>query len=472
MYDRIQELSQEDLSRLHQASLALLADLGIVFNDRQAVEIFASRGFRVEGRKVFFSESQVSAALETCPERFTVQARDPGKSVAIGGDDFVLAPGYGAPFVTGPDGLQRQAAMADYDDFCRLVQTSPVLGMNGFMMVEPHDVPAQTAHLDMLLSSILLSDKPFMGSPASRQGTRDCLEMLKLIWGWEEGAEETCTVSLINSLSPFQFSEEMTGSLIELARANQAVVIAALIMAGSSGPVTLPGVLAMQNAEILAGITLAQLVRPGCPVIYGSTSSAMDMRSGALTIGAPELSVMISATAQMARFYGLPSRSGGALTDALAPDAQAGAESALALSTAARSGINFILHAAGILGSYISMSFEKFLLDEELAGMIKKILKPLEISPETIDLETMKEVGIGGQYLTQPKTFKLCRTEFYLPRLMSRAGYDAWSAGGRKRIDQEASARLEQRLAAYVRPEIYPGLEKALKRFVQDRKRS
>ena len=392
--------------------------------------------------------------------------------MAIGGDDFVLVPGYGAPFVSGPDGLQRQATLDDYQTFCRLVQTSPVLDMNGFMMVEPHDIPARTAHLEMLLSSILLSDKPFMGSPVSRQGARDCLEMLKLIWGWEEGAEETCTVSLVNSLSPFQFSEEMAGSLITLAGANQAVVIAALIMAGSSGPVTLPGVLAMQNAEILAGLTLAQLVRPGCPVIYGSTSSAMDMRTGALTIGAPELSAMISATAQMARFYGLPSRAGGGLTDALLPDAQAGAESALALSTAIRGGINFLLHSAGILGSFISMSFEKFILDEELAGMVKKIIKPMEINPETIDLEMMREVGIGGQYLTQPKTFRLCRTEFYLPGLMSRAGYDAWSAAGKKRIEEEARLKLEQRMAAYQRPLIDPELEKALKEYVEDRKRS
>jgi trimethylamine--corrinoid protein Co-methyltransferase len=241
-------------------------------------------------------------------------------------------------------------------------------------------------------------------------------------------------------------------------------------MAGGSGPVTLDGVLALQNAEILAGITLAQLVRPGVPVVYGSTSSAMDMKTGALSIGAPELSKNIHLTAQMARFYNLPSRSGGSLTDALAVDAQAGAESALALSTAARSGINFILHSCGILGSYIAMSFEKFLIDEEVCGMVRNMLKPLALTDESIDINVIKEVGIGGQYLTHPKTFQLCRTEFFMPTLMSRKNPDAWMKAGKKRIDELAEDKVAQRLASYERPEIDPGIEKKLTEYVEERK--
>jgi trimethylamine--corrinoid protein Co-methyltransferase len=318
---------------------------------------------------------------------------------------------------------------------------------------------------------MLLCDKPFMGSPVSRQGAIDGIEMAGILWGGKENiTDKTVSVSLINSLSPLQFSDEMAGALIELARHNQACVIASLIMAGGSGPVTLDGVLALQNAEILAGITLAQLVRPGAPVVYGSTSSAMDMKTGALSIGAPELSKNIHLTAQMARFYNLPSRSGGSLTDALAVDAQAGAESALALSTAARSGINFILHSCGILGSYIAMSFEKFLIDEEVCGMVRNMLKPLALTDESIDINVIKEVGIGGQYLTHPKTFQLCRTEFFMPTLMSRKNPDAWMKAGKKRIDELAEDKVAQRLASYERPEIDPGIEKKLTEYVEERK--
>jgi trimethylamine--corrinoid protein Co-methyltransferase len=469
----MQTLTQEEMTRIHDAAMDLLGSTGIAFNEDEALEIFKKNGFKVDGKTVFFTEAQVKNALKTAPSRFTVTGRNPEKSVAVGEDDFVFVPGYGAPFVSLSNGEQREATMEDYDNFCKLVQTSKTIDMNGFMMVEPSDVPAETAHLDMLFSSIVLSDKPFLGSPVSKQGARDCVEMAAIVWGGMDKLKAVgpVTVSLINSLSPLQFSDEMAGSLIELARANQACVIASLIMAGSSGPVTLSGVLALQTAEILAGVTLAQLVNPGAPVIYGSTSSAMDMKTGGLSIGCPELSIVVSATAQMARFYNLPSRSGGGLTDAHFPDAQAGIESALALTTAARSGINFILHSAGILGSYISMSFEKFLIDEELCGITRRMLKPMEVTTSSIDTEMIKTVGIGGQYLTQPKTFQLCRTEFYLTDFMNRQNHAGWKASGKKRLDEFAADRLTQRLAAYEKPDIDAGTEAALVEFVTRRKK-
>lgn len=471
MYDRMQELTTQNMEKIHGAAMDLLKNTGVSFNENEALEIFKAHGLRVEGNIVYFEESDIQKALKTAPKRFIVHARNPEKSVAIGEDDFVFLPGYGAPFVMDIQGNQRQATMEDYDNFCKLIQTSPHINMNGWMMVEPADMPHDTVHLDLNLSNMLLCDKPFMGSPISRAGALDGIEMAGILWGGKQNImDKTVSVSLINSLSPLQFSEEMAGALIELARHNQACVVASLIMAGGSGPVTLDGVLALQNAEILAGITLAQLVRPGAPVIYGSTSSAMDMKTGALSIGAPELSKNIHLVAQMARFYNLPSRSGGGLTDALSADAQAGLESALALSTAVRSGINFILHSCGILGAYIAMSFEKFLIDEETCGMVRSMIRPLALTDDSIDIATIKEVGIGGQYLTHPKTFQLCRTEFFMPTLMSRKNPDAWAKAGKKRIDQMAEDRVAQRLAAYEKPDIDPEIEKQLTQYVEKRK--
>jgi trimethylamine--corrinoid protein Co-methyltransferase len=471
MYDRMQTFSKEQLTKLHDASVDLLGKVGVAFHEQESLEIFKKNGLKVDGKTVFLSEKDITKALRTAPSHFTVTARDTQKSVKIGKDDFVFAPGYGAPFVVKADGKQRQATMEDYDNFCKLVQSSKHIDMNGFMMVEPSDVPPESAHLDMIFSSIVLCDKPFLGSPVSKAGSRDCIEMAALVWGGTDKIMEMpVTVSMINSLSPLQFSEEMAGSLVELARHGQACVVAPLIMAGSSGPVTLAGVLALQNAEILAGLTLAQLVRPGAPIIYGSTSAPTDMRTGGLSIGAPEVSMVVSATAQMARFYNLPSRSGGSLTDANFPDAQAGVESALNLVTAARNGINFILHACGILGSYISMSYEKFIIDEELCGIIRKSLKPIEVTDESIDLPIIKEVGIGGEYLTQPKTLELCRTEFFLPEVMNRQDYIGWRGAGGKRVDEQASDVINKRLATYDKPGIDPGIERDLSAFVLKRK--
>jgi trimethylamine--corrinoid protein Co-methyltransferase len=470
---RTRSFPQGELNKLHDASMRILRDVGIRFGDPEASEVFRKHGIRVDGNTVFLEESHIRRALETAPSEFTLTARDPKKSVTVGGEHLVLAPGYGAPFVVTQGGDQRKATMEDYDNFCKLVQTSKTIDVNGFMMVEPSDVPSDTAHLDMLRSSIVLSDKPFMGSPISRQGAVDAIEMGGIVWGGKDKIKDRpVTISLINSLSPLQYSSEMAGALIECARWGQPVIVATLVMAGSSGPVTLAGVLALQNAEILAGITLAQFVTPGTPTVYGSTSSPMDMRTGALSIGAPELSMVVSATAQMARFYGLPSRSGGSLTDSHFPDIQAGIESTLAFTTAARNGINFVLHSCGILGSYIAMSYEKFLVDEELCGMVRRLLRPIEITDEAIDLGTIKGVGIGGEYLTHPKTLERCRTEFFLPDLMNRQDYMSWKGAGQKRLDELAGEILPSRLAGYGTPEMDSGIEQALSEYVARRKKS
>jgi len=471
MYDRMQELTTAQMTKIHDASMELLKTTGVVVNEDEALDIFKKHGYKVEGKTVFPTEAQLQKALASAPAKFTIEARNPKKSVNIGEDDFAFFPGYGAPYIITAQGQQREATMEDYDTFCKLIHTSKYLDMNGWMMIEPSDMPVETVHMDMMLSNMLLCDKPFMGSPSSRQGALDGIEMAGILWGGKDKIiEKPVSISLINSLSPLQFSEEMLGSLIELARHGQACIVASLIMAGASGPVTLAGVLALQNAEILTGIALSQLVREGVPVVYGSTSSAMDMKTGALSIGAPELSKNVNYTAQMARFYKIPSRSGGGLTDALYPDAQAGAESALALYTAARNGINVILHACGILGSYIAMSFEKFLIDEEVCGMVRQMLKPIEISDDSIDLDMIVKVGPGGQYLTQAKTFKLCRTEFFLPDLMIRTNYDNWEASGKKKVHEVADNKLTQRLAKYEKPDIDPSIEHDLTEYVNSRK--
>jgi trimethylamine--corrinoid protein Co-methyltransferase len=294
--------------------------------------------------------------------------------------------------------------------------------------------------------------------------------MVEIVWGKKSMEKAPATVSLINSLSPLGFSDEMAGSLIALAHRGQACVIASLIMGGSSGPITIAGILAQQTAEILAGITLAQLVRPGAPVIYGSTSAPMDMRSGGLSIGAPELSMIVSFTAQLARFYNLPSRSGGGLTDANYPDIQAGAQSCLAISTAIRNGINFILHSAGILGSYLAMSFEKFLVDEELAGMLWKLIKPVDVSAEEINVATFEEVGIGGEFMTQDTTIERCRTEYFDPELMTVSDFPSWEGTGKPlALDRSIDLR-QRRIDMWEKPDIDPQIEKDLKKYVEEKK--
>ena len=473
MYDRIHHFSDAELSRIHDTSINLLETVGVQFDDDDAIDLFKSNGFKVDGKTIFFTEKDIRRALDTAPSKFKLVARDPVKSVAIGGDDFALVPGYGASFITSIGGHQREATLADYHKFCQLVQTSEVINVNGFLMVSPCDLQADTAHLEMLYSNIIYCDKPFMGSPLSREAALDCINMLGIVWGSLEKLKEMpVTASLITPLSPFRYTAEMVASIIELARYNQACIFGALIMAGSSGPLSLAGLLAQQNAEILSGVALTQLVNPGAPVIVGGTSAIMDMRTGCLAMGSPEVSRLASATIQMAKFYNLPARAGCSNTDSHLADAQAGFESALTLMTAIRNGTNFVLHAAGILGSYSAMSFEKFIIDEEMCRMVIETLKPIPITEESIDTDFIKEVGIGGDYLMQSKTLEQCRTAFFLPNLVNRKAYSGWQADSHKPIDEKAAEVLEDRLSSYIKPDIDPQIEKDLRAYVQKASRA
>jgi trimethylamine--corrinoid protein Co-methyltransferase len=238
--------------------------------------------------------------------------------------------------------------------------------------------------------------------------------------------------------------------------------------AGTTGPITLSGTLALHNAQILAGIVLTQLVNPGTPIAYGGISGPADLRTGNILYGAPELSKATAAIAQLADYYNLPSRSGGSLTDAHLPDIQAGVESTLALLTAAQSGIHLISYTCGMMGSFLSLNFEKFLIDEELCGKVKNLMAPITITSEEIDLKNIEEVGIGGNYLTTKQTFERCRTEFFSPNLMVSQSYDAWKEGGMKRLEDKASGLIEKRLQSYEKPIIDKEVEQSLQKYVAE----
>ncbi len=467
----MQTFTKEDLDRVHHASMDILENTGVAFNDAESVALFKRNGFNVRGNVVTFTETAVLRALETAPSRFKVTARNPEKSVWIGEGDWVLVSTYGPPFICSRTGEERPATMADYDMVCKMVQTSKFVDLNGFKHVQPGDVSPETAYLDMLFSNIILCDKPYMGSTDSRRAAGDSIEMAGILFGSKEHLKEMpVMVSLINSLSPLQYSEEMAGSIVEMAGHRQPLIIANMIMAGTTGPVRLPGLLALMNAEILAGLTLAQLAGPGTPVIYGTTSCPTNMKTITASVGSPEASIIASAAAQLAHYYNLPCRSGGSLTDALVPDGQAMAEGCLLLTTAIRNGAHFILHACGMVGTYIGMNLEKWLMDEELCGMIRRMLTPVEITEEAIDVQSIKALGIGGSYLMQPDTRRYYRSEFFMNELFNKQDHNGWSRKGSKRVEESSAELLSKRLSVYEKPDIDPVIESDLARFVAKRK--
>jgi len=467
----MQVLSNGELSLIHDTSVEILAETGMKFNSEQVLDIFQYHGFKTDGTRVFITEKELRAALETVPSRFAIHARNPANHVKIGEDDFVFLPTGGAPNVVTADGEMRPATLADYHNCCRLVQTSDQLDMNGMLMVQPTDIPVQIAHLDMLYADMVLCDKAYVGTAMSRQATSDCLEMAAIsCQGKEKLKRNPLMATIVHAMSPLKFSADEAEAIIAMARMRQPLVITNMVMAGTSGPISLPGLLALANAEILSGLVLAQLVSPETPVVYGSVSAPADMRTIVSAVGAPEAVALASAIIQLARFYKLPCRTGGMLTNAHCLDAQAAAEGTLMMTTAVRNGANFIFQACGQLGSYVSMSFEKWLLDEEVCRTLRRTLTAMDITVESIDADTIKSVGSDGNYLTHETTFKHCR-RLYQPKLFTRDDYQKWYQKGAKNVTAVAAEVLAKRLEAYERPPIDEGLEQALQEFADRKKK-
>jgi trimethylamine--corrinoid protein Co-methyltransferase len=471
MLQRLVGFSESEINKIHNASMEILQDIGVAFHDPKALKIFRKNDFQVDGNIVFFKEKQVMEQLSRAPSRFVVHARNPEKDVVIGGKNFALLPGWGAPFIIDNNGDQRNALMEDYINFCKLVHTSVYLDMMGYMVVMPSDIPPDISHLDMSLANLLFTDKASMASPQDRQKARDNIEMLSILWsGKNKIKNKPVTVSKINPISPLIYAEEMAGSLMEYARLGQALQFSSAAMAGTTAPVTIPGILALTTAEALAGIVLAQLVNPGTPCIIGGNSSATDMRTGAMALGGPEAVIITKAITQIAVFYGLPCKAGGSVTDSFFPDMQAGIESSISLFTALASGVNMMDQSCGILACFNAMSFEKFLIDEENCGYVRRILTPMEVNHETIAMDQIKRAGIGGTYLTFPETFSRFRNEFFIPKLAVRGNYEHWKKNGKKRIWERASEYKEKRLSSYEMPYIDPEIKKQLMSFVDKRK--
>jgi len=225
---------------------------------------------------------------------------------------------------------------------------------------------------------------------------------------------------------------------------------------------------AQQNAEILAGITLAQFISSGTPVVYGSTSTNLDMKTGGLAIGSPELALVITATAQMARHYGLPCRSGGSLTDAHSPDARAGFEAMLSLLTTINSGVDFVLHSAGILSAYLAFSYEKFVLDDEMCGMMRRYRRGITVTPDTLAYDVIANVGSGGNFLMEEHTIKRCRSEFWQPAVCERGDLETWQTGGRPDVVVRARQRWQQLLAEHQDPPLDKATAHQLRAFVEE----
>ncbi len=459
--------SRKDVQQIHGASLKILEETGVNFGYEPALEVLGDAGCKIEGERVYFSPELIEEMVAKAPSEFTLYARNPEKNVTIGGDHIAFIPCYGPPIVTDLDRGRRSSILEDYQNFVKLSYLSQALDITGGMMAEPGDVPIERRNSEMMYASMKYSDKPFMGGAIGAEAARETIEMACLVFGSKtELAKKPPFISLLCSLTPLAYDDRMLGAIMEYAKAGMPQLISSLSIAGATTPVTMEGTLVVQNAEILAGIVLTQIIRAGTPVVFAGSSSSAAMRHGTLSIGSPEMAVNAAATAQMARFYNLPSRGGGALSDSKTPDAQAGFEAMMSQLMATLSGVNFVLHSAGILESYLTVSYEKFMIDDEICGMCKRIKRGESVTPEKLAVDVIQQVGPGGEYLTNMHTFQNFRKEFYQPILEERDNFDNWQKKGSLSIEQVANKKWKEKLNNYVEPVLPEKVELVLQDYI------
>jgi len=472
MQNRLQPLKSDQIQIIHNACMRILNTVGVSFKEPEAIEIFKTHGFKIDGDKVFFKESQVLKALETVPSEFIIQAKNPNNNIKLGGEHFAFGPGWAAPFVIGTDGTRRTGSLKDHEDFCKLVQTSPYLDLVAGSMAIPAEFSPPEAATRMLAACFTLSDRPLVSNPCTRENGREISEMASIVWGRQASSlDHPVSIVSVNPLSPLTYGDDTLQGLIEFARQGQALLISSMVLAGITGPIDIPGTATLEMAESLSGIVLAQLINPGIPCVCGGTSCASDMRTGGVSLGGPESLQLIGISTQMAAFYGLPCRYGGNLTDSYSINAQSGIESALLMAGPVISGAHFIHQSCGIMGAYAAVSFEKFVIDEEVCGMIKQAVRPLEISEDSINTDLIERVGSGGSYLMQPETAMKCRTAFFPARLTCKSTYEDWEAKQYGDIVGRAANYVKERLEAYIKPDMDPAIEKDLNAYVNKKNR-
>ena len=463
-------LNEEQILAIEEAAESILQEVGVEVHHEPSLKLLKEAGVDVAGERVRFPQGFCRKLIvDNAPSEFIQHARDPEKSVKIGGDALVLVPVYGPPFVAASDIERRYGTLEDFNNFVRLAHMSPEMHHTGGPICEPTDIPVPKRHLDMNYGHLAYSDKCFMGAVTAGDRAVDTMKMCEIVFG-KEFVDRNCVVSaLINLNSPLVLDETMLDAAHVYAAAGQACVVTPFMIAGASSPTTVAGLVAQSLAETLAGIAITQLVRPGAPVIFGFMMLGMSMRSGS-PIRYDETWKSMLIAGQLARRLGIPFRCGGSSSSSKIPDAQAGWEGALYMMFSMLSGVNFLIHATGTLEAGLTANFDKFLIDCDMLGAAARMMTRVDTSPEALALDAIAEVGPAGNFLSCAHTMERYKTAFYMPTNADCESFEQWSAEGGLDAAQRANERMHKMLGEYQKPALDPAIDDALIEFMNRRR--
>ena len=463
--------SEDRLEDIHQTALRVVEELGIRVLNEEARSLFKQAGASVDDDTLMVNidRSLIEQALETAPSEFVLHGATPQKSATLGGDNIAFVSVGGPPHISDLDHGKRNGALEDTRNIIKLSEYFDVMHIQS-PNVEPQDIPLHIRHLHTTESQLTLSQKPIFIFSRGAPQVRDGFDMMRITrkLSEEEFQEKAWCYTVINTNSPRQLDIPMCQGIIDFARAGQMSVITPFTLAGAMAPVTMPGALVLQHAEALAGITLAQIARPGAPVVYGSFTSNVDMKSGAPAFGTPEFVQAAFGAGQLARHINLPWR-GSAATASNAPDEQSVYETMMSAWGSILGGCNMLIHAAGWLEGGLTASMEKYILDIEMLQTFAEIFNPLNVDESELAFEAIASVEPGGHFFGCDHTMSRYQTAFYEPLVSDWSNFGVWTERGSQTATQRANGTWKKILQEFEAPVMDAGVFDELQNFVQRR---
>jgi len=464
-------MDEGQVARIDAASMHILENTGVVFRDEIALADWRRAGAKVVDETVYPDRGLVRELIATIPETFTYHARNPANNLALGRDRAIFVPMTGAPYLRDLDDIRRTPTLADLADFHKLAHMLPAMHSTAHHIVEPYDHPISQRHLRITYSSIKHSDKTFMGMTTSPRNAEDVMEICALLFGAEFMEDHPVTTGNCNGNSPLVWDETMLGAMRAFCRRNQPVLCSPFVLGGANTPASTAPAVAQLNAEALSALAYTQIIRRGCPAIYGHYLSTVSMKSGAPMAGTPEISLMNMMIGQMARHYRVPWRSSTALGGAKTFDAQAGYESATTLMALQMAGANYMWHAAGWNEAGMHCSMAKFVTDAEQCAMAYRMAEGIRWDDFDAAVAAVAEIGPGGHYLGHAHTLANFQRAFFMPDLFDNSAYEQWKAEGGIDTNIRALAHARELLAAYQEPALDEGINEALLDYIARRER-
>jgi trimethylamine--corrinoid protein Co-methyltransferase len=471
----VQLLSKEEMDRVHSVSLDILENVGLAILDGEALEILHGAGARVDAasRRVRFPAQLVQYALENAPSEVKLYGRDLSQVVHLQeGSVYYSTSGYAVQVYDPATGKRRVITKDDLAWITRLADGLDQVEIHA-VMGTPDDVPPETNDRYQLAIALENTTKHIWNTAYGVDGVEDSIRMAVAVRGSRDALREFPLLTLdLTILSPLQLDERQASTMIAGARQGIPIGASPGPIGGATGPVTLAGTLAQANAEFLGALILCQVVQPGIPVIYTQWTRSLDMAQGSVAMGGPEFSLLRIATAEMARYYHLPSRGGGLMADSKAADAQMGAEKLLNCLMSSLARLN-VVSGVGQTDFINTVRPDQMFIDNEIISLVRRMCRGIKVSDDTLAYDVIKEIGPGGNYLAADHTVLNFRSELWFPKLFDRKVWSMWEDAGALDIAARASRKLIESkhevppLDESVSREIWQVISEADRRYAQ-----